>query len=272
MKKVIVAFDGQHFSEGALRMAAWLNERQDLMVTGIFLSPVDYREMIGYSGIAVGVPVVAPPPPEVEDPAPIIARFEEFCTRQGLEFRVHRDTDLFALQELTLETRYADLLILSSELFYENIDKDQPNEYLRRTLHNAECPILLVPERYELPGNLVLSYDGKASSVHAIKQFSYLFPELCALDTLLVTAEDENRDVPNLDLISELAGRHYPSLTIQTLVGETKTSFGHWISEKPGSLLITGAYGRGELSNLFRHSFISDIIKAHRIPIFVAHH
>ena len=270
MKKVIVAFDGQHFSEGALRMASWLNEQQALMVTGIFLSPVDYREMIGYTSIASGIPIVAPPP-DPGDPAPNIARFREFCTKQGLEFRVHRDTDLFALQELILETRYADLLILSSELFYENIEKEQPNEYLRRTLHQSECPVLLVPERYEVPDNLILSYDGKASSVHAIKQFAYLFPELCNLETLLVTAEDENKDVPNLDLISELAGRHYPALTLETLVGETRASFAQWMEERSRSLLVTGAYGRGELSNIFRHSFISDVIKAHRVPIFVSH-
>lgn len=270
MKKVIIAFDGHHYSEGALRMAAWLNQRQGLMLTGVFLSPVDYREMIGYSGIAAGMPIITPPP-QTEDPSPSIARFEEFCTRQGIEFRVHRDTDLFALQQLNLETRFADLLILSSELFYENIDQQQPNEYLRRTLHMAECPVLLVPENYEEPGNLVLSYDGKAASVHAIKQFAYLFPEHCGLDTLLVTAEDENKEIPNLELITELAGRHYPSLTVETLVGETRHSFGRWMNGKSRALLITGAFGRGEVSNIFRHSFITDVIRTHRVPIFVAH-
>lgn len=271
MKKVIIAFDGQHFPEGALRMAAWLNQQQDLLLTGVFLSSVDYREVIGFSGASMGMPIIPPPPAEAEDIGPSIARFKEFCRTQGMEFSVHRDTDLFALQQLTQETRFADLLILSSELFYENIDKDQPNEYLRRTLHLAECPVLLVPERFEEPGNLVLSYDGKASSVYALKQFAYLFPEICSLETLLVTAEDENKDVPQMDLITELAGRHYPNLTVETLVGETRSSFGRWMDGKPRALLVAGAFGRGEISNIFRHSFITDVIRAHRVPIFVAH-
>jgi nucleotide-binding universal stress UspA family protein len=272
MKKIIIAFDGQHFSEGALRMAAWLNEKQTILVTGIFLSPIDYREVIGYSGMSVGVPI--PVPPIETDDESInrnIGLFEDWCRRQGLEYRVHRDTNLFALSELITETRFADLLILSSELFYENIDKDQPNEYLRKTLHQSECPVLLVPEHYEVPRNLVLSYDGKASCVHAIKQFAYLFPELCELDTLLVTAEEENKDIPMMDYITELVSRHFPVLTIEPLVGESRQSFGNWIAARPQSLLVTGAFGRGELSSLFRQSFTTQVIRQHRVPIFITH-
>ena len=272
MKKVLLAFDGQHFSEGALRMAAWLNDKQTVLVTGIFLSPVDYREIIGYSGMGVGAPVMMPPV-ETDDEmiTQNISHFEDWCERHDLEYRVHRDTDLFALSELITETRFADLLIVSSELFYENIDKDQPNEYLRRTLHQSECPVLLVPEDYQTTMSLVLSYDGKSSSVYAIKQFAYLFPEICDLDTLLVTAEDENRDIPKMDYITELVSRHYPTLTIEPLVGETKHSFGNWIASRPQSMLITGAFGRGELSSLFRQSFVTQVIRQHRVPVFITH-
>jgi hypothetical protein len=38
---------------------------------------------------------------------------------------------MFALEELQKESRFADLMILSSELFYDNISKDQPNDYLK---------------------------------------------------------------------------------------------------------------------------------------------
>jgi hypothetical protein len=185
---------------------------------------------------------------------------------------VHKDTDLFALQELITETRFADLLIVSSELFYENIEKNQPNDYLRKTLHESECPVMLVPENFIAPFSLILAYDGKASSVFAIKQFAYLFPELADMDALLVTAEDDGRDMPKLEYIEELTARHFSALTIQNLSGENKHSFGNWISEKRGSLLITGAYGRGELSSLFKKSFVTDVIRQHKIPIFIAHH
>lgn len=273
MKKIIVAFDGKHFSEGAMQMAEWLNEKQTVLMTGVFLSPVDYREIIGYSGMGIGTPVMMPPI-ETDDTLvnANIRKFEERCQKGGFEYRIHKDTDLFALQELITETRFADLLIVSSELFYENIEKNQPNDYLKKTLHESECPVMLVPESFIPPFSLILAYDGKASSVFAIKQFAYLFPECSDMEALLVTAEEEDKEIPRLEYIEELTARHYPSLTIQNLVGESKNSFGNWISEKRGSLLITGAYGRGELSSLFKKSFVTDVIRQHKIPIFIAHH
>lgn len=274
MKKIILAFDGKHFSEGVMQMAEWLNEKQPVLMTGVFLSPVDYREIIGYSGMGIGTPVMMPPI-ETDDSLvnENIRKFRERCTHGGFEFRVHKDTDLFALQELITETRFADLLVVSSELFYENIQKNQPNDYLRKTLHESECPVLLVPENFIPPFSLILSYDGKASSVFAIKQFTYLFPELCGLDTLLISLNGEDEEeMPSRENISELCARHFDNMTMEHIAGENKKSFAAWVSEKRGSLLVTGAFGRGELSSLFRKSFITDVIREHKIPIFIAHH
>ncbi len=39
MLKIIIAFDGQHFAEGALSMARWLNDYNQVLVTGIFSKP-----------------------------------------------------------------------------------------------------------------------------------------------------------------------------------------------------------------------------------------
>jgi hypothetical protein len=242
-------------------------------MTGVFLSPVDYREIIGYSGMGIGTPVMMPPM-ETDDSLvnANIRKFEDRCQREGFEYRVHKDTDLFALQELITETRFADLLIVSSELFYENIQKNQPNDYLRKTLHESECPVLLVPENFVTPFSLILAYDGKASSVFAIKQFAYLFPELCDMDTLLVSVAEENAELPRQDYIGELGARHFNALTMQPLTSENKQTFAAWVSEKRGSLLVTGAFGRGELSSLFRKSFVTEVIRDHKIPLFIAHH
>jgi len=273
MKKILIAFDGKHFSEGAMQMAAWINDQEPALMTGVFLSPIDYREVIGYTGMGMGTPVVMPP--FQEDDALVsanITRFEERCRKEGFEYRVHKDTELFALQELIAETRFADLLIVSSELFYENIDHHQPNDYLKKTLQSAECPVMLVPEQFIKPFNLIFSYDGKASSTFAIRQFTYLFPTCNRMDTMLVCASEESdAEIPQLTLIEELMARHYESVSIEHLAGENREGLTHWIGEHRGSLLVTGAYGRGELSSMFRKSFVTDLIRQHRIPIFIAH-
>lgn len=273
MKKVLIVFDGKHFSEGAMQMAEWLNEKQTLLMTGVFLSPIDYREVIGYSGLGMGAPVLMPPFSEDDKlVGETIMKFEKRCQKEGFEYRVHKDTDLFALQELISETRFADLMIVSSELFYENIEKEQPNEYLRKTLHESECPVMLVPENFISPFSLILSYDGKAASMFAMKQFSYLFPELCEMNTLIISAEEESDgEMPNSELMEEWAARHFPILTVENLAGESREGLANWIGDKRGSLLVTGAFGRGELSSLFKKSFVTALIRQNRIPIFIAH-
>jgi nucleotide-binding universal stress UspA family protein len=37
------------------------------------------------------------------------------------------------------------------------------------------------------------------------------------------------------------------------------------------AMLVTGAQGRGGLSRLLRTSFISDVLKEHMLPVFIAH-
>jgi hypothetical protein len=269
MLKIIVAFDGLHFSEGAMRMAAWLKERVPLMITGVFISPVDYRELLGYSGMGMGAPVFTMPVNDDEKMVDqTIQKFKNYCDSCGLEYNTHKDTNLFALAELIKETRFADCLIISSELFYENIDKEQPNEYLKRTLHESECPVLLVPENFLEPKSVILSYDGKESSVFAIKQFAYLFGD-CKLSAMLFHASGE--ELPEKQRIHELAARHYDPLTIEQLSNEDASELKHWLTQNHHSILVSGAFGRSEVSSLFRKSYITDIIRDHKVPIFVAH-
>ncbi len=270
MLKIIVAFDGLHFSEGAMRMATWLKGRVPLTITGVFISPIDYRELLGYSGMGMGAPVFTMPATEDDKMVEqTIKKFRNYCDDHGLEYNTHKDTNLFALAELIKETRFADCLIISSELFYENIDKEQPNEYLKRTLHESECPVLLVPEHFAEPKSVILSYDGKASSVFAIKQFAYLFGECCKLSAMLFHAHGE--DLPEKARIQELAARHYDPLTIEQLNNEDARELKHWLTQNHHSILVSGAFGRSEVSSLFRKSYITDIIRAHKVPIFVAH-
>ncbi|MFN5642803.1 MAG: hypothetical protein ACK45S_10445 [Sphingobacteriales bacterium] len=270
MLNVMVAFDGQHFSEGAMKMVNYLNSKIPMSITGVFISPVDYRELLGYSGMGMGTPIFTIPVGDDEKMLEQTAKkFREYCRKNKLPYHTHKDTNLFAMEELIRETRFADLLIISSELFYENIDHDQPNEYLRRTLHESECPVLLVPENFLEPYSVLLSYDGKASSVFAIKQFAYLLGDKLALNALLFHGADE--ELPEKKRINELSSRHFNPLSIEHLNHDDAEQLKKWLTKNKHAILVAGAYGRGELSTIFRKSYISDLIRAHKIPIFIAH-
>jgi nucleotide-binding universal stress UspA family protein len=272
MKKILVAFDGTHASAGALEFARRMNETEPILLIGVFIPQVDFSSGVLYApmGNAGFIPFE-----ERYDPvsaAAEISEFEEACIRHQIEFRVHNDHSDQAIQELKKETRFADLLILGSEKFYSNLGTDFPNEYLKLILHDAECPVLLVPEKYNFPENNILSYDGSDDAVFAIKSFSCLFPQLCGNKTTLVYAtKHQQAALPDEEYIKELAARHFSDLTLQVLDVDPKRYFETFIADFKNPILISGAFARNTISLIFKNSFITGAFNDHRIPVFIAH-
>jgi hypothetical protein len=276
MKKILLAFDGINFSEGAFEFARRLNEKDKILATAAFMPQVSYANLWSYAGTAGGT-VAVPSIPLIEDEEAEqiernIERFELLCKNNDIEFRIHKDFYDFALPELKRETRFADLVILGSESFYSSVGIGEPNDYLKTALHDVECPVILVPEKFDFPRNNVLAYDGSDSSVCAIKQFAYLFPEFTKQPTLLVYSRDEYEDdIPDIEYIEELATRHFPDLTITKFHLDPKDFFADWIRTRKNAILVSGSFGRSSLSRVFKRSFVREVIKDHKLPVFITH-
>jgi hypothetical protein len=273
MKKLIIALDGEHFPKGAFEFAKQSNTEKNILLAGVFLSPVDYSKVLALTGME-GMSLTPEWLMKNEDEIPVnknISLFEKACTAAGIEFRIHKDIHLMAISSLIEETRFADALLISSDLFYANVSKEQPNFYLEEVLKKTECPVMLVPENYREPGQVILTYDGNESSVFAIKQFAYVYPELTKKETLLLSITEHEEDLPQYNLITELASVHFPTLKIQALHLKHKKDFAEWMKEKPDSFIVMGAFSRSIFSQLLRKSFASDVIHDISMPIFISH-
>lgn len=273
MKKLIIALDGQHFPKGAFEFAKSVNSKTRVLLAGVFLSPVDYSKLLAYTGME-GMAMMPEWLVKNEDDMLVnknISSFKDACIAEGIEFRIHKDTDLMAIASLIEETRFADALLVSSDLFYANVAKDQPNFYLEEVLKRAECPVMLVPENYTEPNQVVLAYDGNESSVFAIKQFAYVFPELTEKETILLSILHQEDELPEYSLVSELVSSHYPNLKIQSLHLKHKKDFTEWMTNKPNSFIVMGAFARSIFSQLFKKSFASDVIHDIKMPLFISH-
>ena len=260
MKKIIIALDGRHFPHGAFEFAKSINASSKVLLAGVFLSPVDYSKVLAYTGME-GLVMMPEWFEKGEDDTMAnknISLFKEACIAEGMEYRIHKDTDLMAIASLLEETRFADVLLISSDLFYENVQKEQPNFYLEEVLKKSECPVMLFPEKYKEPGQIILTYDGSESSVFAIKQFAYVYPELTQNETILLSIGGEE-NLPEYGLITELVARHFPNLKIQSLSLTDKKDFTNWVLHQPYSFIVMGGYSRSLLSQLFRRSFASEI-------------
>lgn len=275
MKKILLAFDGLHFSNGAFEFARILNEKKRIFLTAVFLPEVEFELLSEYSEVAIigNLPI---PLIERKDKVHLLKSIEKFkrlCELNLIEFTIHDDIKEYGLGELKKETTFADLLILGSETFFKNLGNDEPNEYLEDALHQAECPVIIVPEKFKFPQTNILAYDGSNSSVYAIKQFAYLFPDLTHNPTVLIYMDlEKGKEFPEAINIEELVGRHFADLTLFKFDDNPKTYFNSWLKERKSAILVAGSYGRSGFSRLLHKSFISDVIADHQIPVFTSHH
>jgi hypothetical protein len=261
MNKILIAFDSIRFSEGAFDFARQMNEQEPILLTGGFPG-----NTIGDSGLI--------PRHDKDDTktANNIKRFESMCLMNGINFKAHKQRFDFALPELKKETIFSDLLIIGSEAFYGTPGKDYLQDSLRELLHISKCPVIVVPEKFKYPQTNILAYDGSNSSVFAIKQFSYLFPGLRGNKTILVyVKEDKGYEIPEEEYIAELAGRHFPDLTLIRLHDNRKRLFNEWLNNNKQPILVSGAFGRSTISQLFTKSFAYEVICEHKLPVFIAH-
>lgn len=127
MRKILIAFDSDNFSEAALGFAQQLNEKNPILLTAAFLPQVDLAYVWsyspgGYAGTSY-IPLVEDE--EAESIKENIRKVESFCIKNHIEYRIHKDFFDLAAPALKKETRFADLLIISSSSFYEQIGSEK---------------------------------------------------------------------------------------------------------------------------------------------------
>ena len=178
MKKILLVFDGRRFSDGVFEFVKNLNHQQNVFATGVFLASIDYAEFLrAYGGL--GWAAVAEASIEMDEMKidENMGHFMKLCRENNIEHRAIRGYEDHIIEQIKMESRFADLMVISSELFYNTTTHEPGEDYLGEVLHKTECPVVLVPEKYNMPANIILAYDGGEQSVFAIKQFAYLFPE-----------------------------------------------------------------------------------------------
>lgn len=268
MKKVITVFDGENFPETGINFVKEYPSDKKPLLVGVFLSAVDYSNE--FSSISMGgniVPVIE----DVEKVSANIKKFKSLCEQAHIEYKVHNDSGEEALEQLREETIFADLLILSSEHFYNSMNLEQPGANMKNILERTECPVLLLPDNFTYPKKNILAYDGSETSVYAIKQFSYVFPEFRVNSTTLVFASEQEENIPQEQLVEELGSRHFNELKLQKLDFSPRKYFSTWLTGLNDAILVTGGYSRKGLRSIFHKNFMSEVIADHRLPVFIAH-
>lgn len=200
-----------------------------------------------------------------------IRLFREACVCRDTLSLVHRDRGI-PVSEILAETRFADLLIVDAETSFSRTDRKIPGRFVKEVLDASECPVLMAPYHFEAIEEIVFAYNGTASSVYAIKQFTSLFPALAGRPVHVVNVrQDEGGAIEDQFKMKEWLKSHYENVDFVLLKGEASDELFGYLLNKKGMIVVMGAYGRGVVSRFFKPSHARLVVKTINLPIFIAH-
>src|SRR4051812_26315706 len=224
MKKILFICDGKNFSKEAFEFVKSLYEKEQFLLTGAFFHSINYGLVIPNTFAPDAGPYISYTEEENDAFLEGIKEFKELCEKHNIEYRVHEESDTWKISDIEKESRFSDLMIVSSSLYFSDVSESEANSVLQQTLHCSECPVMVIPDTIKPIEEIVFAYDGKEDSVHALKQFTYLFPEYCKLETTVVTFDnDPDKEIPHLEYIQEFASRHFNLLSFEHLNFSKKT-------------------------------------------------
>ncbi|HNY54813.1 MAG TPA: universal stress protein [Chitinophagales bacterium] len=278
MKKIIVTIDALTYNEHALEYAIGIARRSGGMVLGVFLHDMSYI-YADLPGIFDLVPVeynniIKKQHEDHEKLELNLKLFNERCNQENIKHKAHFHDGTDIVNFLVNESVFADILILDEHMSFTNAGAHQLSNFIVDVLEDAHCPVLVVPRKFELVDNVFLCYDGTPSSVHAIKMYSYLFPEWNEKPTTLVTFNSTSSNhLSSSENIKDLLHQHFSNLIFdvehEKRAANAVLSFFKLYQEN--AFVVMGAYGRSQFSRLLKKSLANTIIKEIKVPVFITH-
>jgi nucleotide-binding universal stress UspA family protein len=279
MEKILLAIDAKNLDMQALDFACYIGRLTNSKVTGVFLENLvaDEKPVLkGVQGSAYLDWEIDTSSPQFIDKQNLteknIAQFKEACENRSIRCNIHRDRGVPAA-EIIDESRYADLIIIDAATSFNRRYEGTPTEFVKDVLKDAECPVIIAPEAFEGIDEIIFTYNGTRSSAFAMKQFTYLFPELSDKRAIVLQVNDEGTwEDPNKYNIREWMQNHYSAIGFQVLQGDTEDKLFDYLFKRKNVFLVMGAYGRSAVSRFFKHSHADLLIKTITQPIFIAHY
>jgi hypothetical protein len=279
MKKILLAIDATNPNRNALEFACYLARLTKSKVTGVFLeNPV-------HSGVPILKQlkkITSADWGEEENQDEYnhnqeelieknITHFKHGCICRDVNYTLHRDRGT-PVTELVEESRFADILVTDAATSFHKQYEGIPSEFVKDVLKKAECPVIIAPESFGPINEIVFTYNGAPSSVFAIRQFTYLFPQLYNIKTTVIKVTESGEwNGTDKHKLTEWLKDHYTDLHFEALRGNNYTKLFDYLFKKKNMILVMGAYGRNAISEFIKPNPADLLIKTVTQPIFIAH-
>jgi hypothetical protein len=277
MEKILLALDPHNLSMNAIDFACYMSRLTRSKLTGVFLENLEYEErtamhMHGEPNLESRIGIDSRGNQQKEQLTDInIPFFKEACCTRGVSPLIHRDRGI-PVSETIEESRYADFIIVDPETSFSKTNEATPGKFVNDLLLDSECPVIISPYSFEDIEEIIFTFNGSKSSLFAIKQFTYLFPELNQKKVIVVSVVKEGQStIEDQFKMKEWLKDHYQEVQYVLLKGDPSDQLFGFLIEKKNSIVVMGAFGRGLLSRFIKPSHARLIMKTVNLPIFISH-
>ncbi|QHS58161.1 hypothetical protein [Chitinophaga agri] len=277
MKKILAVIDAVNFKEEQLDAIEYVSGMFRSKLTIIMLEDINSLNQLMAPDFAEGVPahtyeIVIK---AAEEKKKIIrentATLTNICRERNITCTIRNDSGS-AAEETILESRFADLLLVSKDTSFPFLFDTNPTSFVKDMLAAAQCPVLVIPDSLTVPKGVVFSYNGTYSSMYAIRAFTAIFPALVAKDCSVVyVCEKGHSTMPHEDLLREYLAGYSNKVEFKIFSGPADDILAAYLENKSDYISTFGAYGRSKLSRFFDDSSADNILKKMKGPLFITH-
>lgn len=277
-KTILVHVDGSPQQESRLRAAALLANEHDAHLVGSAVTGISWRSYVVLASSGC--------PEMLEEDFEGLRRaarsrldeFKEQASRldvRSLEARLFEEEAGYGL---LLQSRYADLIVVSQDGDQATAALTAPRglpEHL--ALHGAR-PVLVVPDNYRgqlLTNSVVVGWDGGMQAMRAIEAALPLLRRAGAVKLALVNPEEQgdlHGEEPGADMAVYLA-RH--GVAVDVVVERTAVEAGEVLltlaRDVGAGLIVAGAYGHSRMREWALGGVTRDLLGCAPIPVLLAH-
>ena len=272
-KTILVQVDDSPSMDARLQAAAWLANAHEAHLVGSAATGLSWPAFV----LLAGSMRVAPR--EDFDALRSVAhsslqQFSERARRlgvQSIEERMVEEEHRFAL---LLQSRYADLAVLSQDAGEQAVPRGLP-QYL--ALHGPR-PVLVVPPSYageSLSDSVVVGWDGSVQAIRAIQAALPLLAQSGRVRLVVVNPDRESGlhgDEPGADMALYLA-RH--GVKVEVVNERTQAAAGDALVEiartEGAGLLVAGAFGHSRYREILLGGVTRVLLEHAPVPVLMAH-
>ncbi|RYG31878.1 MAG: universal stress protein [Chitinophagaceae bacterium] len=169
------------------------------------------------------------------------------------------------------ESRFADLVIVGAGLSFHEFSNESPSRFVMDLLPKMQCPVLVMPDDLQEIKEIYFAYNGGYSSVYALRQMIYLFPEFKRLPVTVLYVEEGRGGIPFERSLKDWLYNHFDNITIKLLKGDPASALMDELMPKKNILVTFGAFGRNKVSRFLRHSNAEGVLQVINVPVFITH-